>query len=151
MVFRLKIWGARDNGIPPRSTPEIIVLKKLIQSYYNYYTTSWLPGFAWVPSLPSPSLLPSLPPGPLLPITWLHPGSIRIYACQFWLQSDGRVKKGGRGCRHTHARARARTHANTHKHTHTHTHTHTQWDTASLNSNKKNRRLKVHPFHNLLW
>ena len=21
LVFRLKIWGARDNGIPPRSTP----------------------------------------------------------------------------------------------------------------------------------
>ena len=22
LVFRRKIWGARDNGIPPRSTPE---------------------------------------------------------------------------------------------------------------------------------
>ena len=21
LVFRRKIWGARDNGIPPRSTP----------------------------------------------------------------------------------------------------------------------------------
>ena len=21
LVFRLEIWGARDNGIPPRSTP----------------------------------------------------------------------------------------------------------------------------------
>ena len=21
LLFRLKIWGARDNGIPPRSTP----------------------------------------------------------------------------------------------------------------------------------
>ena len=23
LVFRQKIWGARDNGIPPRSTPEL--------------------------------------------------------------------------------------------------------------------------------
>ena len=22
LVFRRKIWGARDNGIPPRSTPD---------------------------------------------------------------------------------------------------------------------------------
>ena len=22
LVFRLKIWAARDNGIPPRSTPD---------------------------------------------------------------------------------------------------------------------------------
>ena len=25
LVFRRKIWGARDNGIPPRSTPVIIL------------------------------------------------------------------------------------------------------------------------------
>ena len=25
MVFRRKIWGARDNGIPPRSTPGELV------------------------------------------------------------------------------------------------------------------------------
>ena len=23
LVFRLEIWGSRDNGIPPRSTPEL--------------------------------------------------------------------------------------------------------------------------------
>ena len=23
LVFRRKIWGARDNGIPPRSTPDL--------------------------------------------------------------------------------------------------------------------------------
>ena len=25
VVFRRKIWGARDNGIPPRSTPGVCV------------------------------------------------------------------------------------------------------------------------------
>ena len=24
LVFRLKIWGARDNGITPRSTPAVL-------------------------------------------------------------------------------------------------------------------------------
>ena len=24
MVFRLKMWGARDNGIPPRSIPAVL-------------------------------------------------------------------------------------------------------------------------------
>ena len=27
LVFRRKIWGARDNGIPPRSTPGKIFSK----------------------------------------------------------------------------------------------------------------------------
>ena len=38
LVFRLKIWGARDNGIPPRSTPEntyifgiVVTLSHLLQ------------------------------------------------------------------------------------------------------------------------
>ena len=26
LVFRRKIWGARDNGIPPRSTPASVIL-----------------------------------------------------------------------------------------------------------------------------
>ena len=26
LVFRRKIWGARDNGIPPRSTPVYVFL-----------------------------------------------------------------------------------------------------------------------------
>ena len=26
LVFRRKIWGARDNGIPPRSTPALYIL-----------------------------------------------------------------------------------------------------------------------------
>ena len=25
LVFRRKIWGARDNGIPPRSTPDMFL------------------------------------------------------------------------------------------------------------------------------
>ena len=29
LVFRRKIWGARDNGIPPRSTPEFSIFRRL--------------------------------------------------------------------------------------------------------------------------
>ena len=29
LVFRLEIWDARDNGILPRSTPDLISLAKL--------------------------------------------------------------------------------------------------------------------------
>ena len=30
LVFRRKIWGARDNGIPPRSTPDVDVSYSLV-------------------------------------------------------------------------------------------------------------------------
>ena len=30
LVFRRKIWGARDNGIPPRSTPGNVSLAKTL-------------------------------------------------------------------------------------------------------------------------
>ena len=30
LVFRLEIWGARDNGIPPRSTPAVLYKKVTI-------------------------------------------------------------------------------------------------------------------------
>ena len=32
LVFRRKIWGARDNGIPPRSTPDVY-----LNSYWCVY------------------------------------------------------------------------------------------------------------------
>ena len=40
LVFRRKIWGARDNGIPPRSTPDIcgsLSLMIVLLSEYNIY------------------------------------------------------------------------------------------------------------------
>ena len=37
LVFRLNIWGARDNGIPPRSTPELLYVAVSIDIPYNYY------------------------------------------------------------------------------------------------------------------
>ena len=30
LVFRRKIWGARDNGIPPRSTPGLYDVDKTV-------------------------------------------------------------------------------------------------------------------------
>ena len=54
LVFRRKIWGARDNGIPPRSTPVrtgthfyehalvmATVRAKLGQMRYNYDGTEF--------------------------------------------------------------------------------------------------------------
>ena len=32
LVFRLEIWGSRDNGIPPRSTPVIQVCRHKIRT-----------------------------------------------------------------------------------------------------------------------
>ena len=31
LVFHRKIWGARDNGIPPRSTPAIGIKNKELE------------------------------------------------------------------------------------------------------------------------
>ena len=39
LVFRRKIWGARDNGIPPRSTPAVVNRLSL------YYSRSKLDKF----------------------------------------------------------------------------------------------------------
>ena len=49
VVFRRKIWGARDNGIPPRSTP---VNPKYISSFFYYHSSVLLlkctvHGWAW--------------------------------------------------------------------------------------------------------
>ena len=35
LVFRRKIWGARDNGIPPRSTPANIVIQQINIAHYK--------------------------------------------------------------------------------------------------------------------
>ena len=43
LVFRRKIWGARDNGIPPRSTPAfnllITLLKVIISDLSKSYSS----------------------------------------------------------------------------------------------------------------
>ena len=35
LVFRLKNWGARDNGIPPRSTPGVDLASPSIKRNLN--------------------------------------------------------------------------------------------------------------------
>ena len=45
LVFRRKIWGARDNGIPPRSTPANVES--------HVFTPNNVPGRGSVPRLPA--------------------------------------------------------------------------------------------------
>ena len=42
LVFRRKIWGARDNGIPPRSTPEYGVFQQKLIVVQNHVVFSTL-------------------------------------------------------------------------------------------------------------
>ena len=46
LVFRRKIWGARDKGIPPRSTPDTSEGLLICFAREYYYTSCFLPVFA---------------------------------------------------------------------------------------------------------
>ena len=39
LVFRRKIWGARDNGIPSRSTPVVMIFISLCLIVFVDYST----------------------------------------------------------------------------------------------------------------
>ena len=50
LVFRRKIWGARDNGIPPRSTPESNFLDNYEASRIIYYIKYEDTNITWISS-----------------------------------------------------------------------------------------------------
>ena len=52
LVFRRKIWGARDNGIPPRSTPvtgPAAELIRYVSSQWQTVISSYTPGKCFLP------------------------------------------------------------------------------------------------------